>query len=48
MHGIREKIERIRGRSLNQGRGNDRWINPLLTHLDLVRKREEDLSPNAC
>jgi hypothetical protein len=31
---------------LNQRRGNENWINPLLNRLDLVRKREEDLAQN--
>lgn len=27
---------------MNQSRGNDHWINPLLTRLNLVRNREEE------
>jgi len=32
---------------LNQRRGNDLWINPLLTRLDLVSQREQDLTRSA-
>jgi hypothetical protein len=32
---------------LNQRRGNDLWINPLLTRLNLVGQREQDLARNA-
>jgi len=30
---------------LNQRRGNDHWINPLLTHLNLIQAKEENPDP---
>jgi len=33
---------------LNQKRGNDHWINPLLERLHLLREREEDLVQDIC
>ena len=33
---------------MNQRRGNEYWINPLLQRFDLVRQREKDLARDAC
>lgn len=33
---------------MNQGPGNEYWINPLLKRLDLVREGEPNLPQNAC
>ena len=43
-----KKIERVRRFPVNQRRGNEDWINPLLKRFDLVRKREKDLARDTC
>ena len=40
-----KKIERVRRYSLNQRRGNEHWINPLLSQFDLIQARDTSADP---